>query len=444
MVYVLVVLAVALSTLSFEIVGVLSGTDILIILLTPFLLMGRPDALRVRGVKLIFAMLVVWLLSQMVSDMLNNSLPRDYLRGWANIGMVGFRFAFFVVLIYMRPNAYLVYLGAVALIKIAQDAVSGQLIAFAMPEYWDLVIAGWAMPVLVLFMFLTYSRRPLLSILAPIVYGMAAIVFDARSHGLIAVMAGLILLVVRYSPYIQQQFTFRQWMKLGGVMAVGLGALFLAYVTLGQQGLLGAKAKRELRLAPNPYNPIDVISVARNEVFIAKEAIKDKPLFGHGSWPKNPKYEVLWQQKFGQFVGRRVQDRSERYGEGTIPAHSVIFQAWIWSGTFGVLIWFVVIGQFFVLFRFFSLRRWNPYTPIIMLIMAYTAWHLFFSPYGYARGFWPPAMAFCLVLRHYIQMGEAQAAHVMLTQQSAAAAGGDDEADDAEGTWTSPHLPAPT
>jgi hypothetical protein len=79
----------------------------------------------------------------------------------------------------------------------------------------------------------------------------------------------------------------------------------------------------------------------------------------------------------------RTQEEMGRYINQTdlIPAHSHIFQAWVWAGMLGAIFWIMILG--FIIKVFIQSNRFPNNLYIFVIFFSIGAiWDIFFSPFG--------------------------------------------------------------
>jgi O-antigen ligase len=144
-------------------------------------------------------------------------------------------------------------------------------------------------------------------------------------------------------------------------------------------GFGGQNAQIQLGKASNPYNPFELLYYGRNEVFIAMEAIVDRPFAGYGSYGS-----VSEEQEVELSINQLERDYTGH--EKFIPAHSVVMTAWLWGGILG----FAAILYLFFLFMKMGIRVYKQCTDetiliVIMPLFIGNIWHFLFSPFGHLR-----------------------------------------------------------
>lgn len=372
----------------FTLVGQISVSELLVAFTSPVVIGRRFQALALPFARSIMILGVLWLFSQMFSDFINGAPPDRFFRGWANIIMIVGAFAFYFCLFIDDSRRLLWFLAGLVPAGLYQAFVVQEEAApmgiSEHTEFWDLWVAPWAGPMMVLVSALLWKRSHKLTVVAMMVYGFFAIVGGARSHGLVFILAGAIAFYTSWAGRSRFRISPAVLFRAAFVVIPITGILFVAYVTLGLQGTLGEKTEYELRAVQQPYNPVSVIMKSRGELYVSIIAIRDKPLLGHGSWAPAGKYEAM------------ATEPGKRLKSNIIPTHSTVFGAWVFGGVLGAVFWvwvFVVICR--MVYRAPTFAA-DIYVPILCFLVTASLWNFLFSPFSFARFQWPMLMAGCL------------------------------------------------
>lgn len=392
-------------TLSMVIPVALVGTfrlgEILVLALYPFYFRQILKALRNREVFFLVCLGVLWFSSQLLSDLYNATTMRNYLRGLGSIVLTMSTFLFFCGL-YNRD--YRNHLGTL------MGACAGGILSASLlyrfdgnnqgyiENLWDFYVSGWAHPAFALFAFLFYRSHPWLVFPLGVAYGILANMYGGRSDGLVVLVSTLFLFYIwikTSKSNRQLRFSLRSGFLLSAVLLV---PLFMLYVTYAQSGMLGRAAKTQIDLAKNPYNPIEVLLLARNESVIALDAIYEKPILGHGSWANPSHLRRLYLLKMREIYGAAAP---KALVQDILPVHSVLLGAWVFSGLAGFIFWVYVIYRTYFLSNQLLLNGSLAMVAIAVVYLPYFSWHVLFSPNAFARFSWPMSMAFLIFSNHF-------------------------------------------
>lgn len=381
-----------------QLVGTIRLSELMTIAVFPFRLKAIERALRDTRVLQLTLLGLLWLASQVASDLHNEVTSYNMARGCANIVVILVSFLVFASIYRDSPRAHIGYLwGSVVsgALVIVLPASSGQLSFIVDDQLWDRYVASWGLSAFALFAVYWIRRRPRLVVTIGIAYGLAGIALGGRSNGLIG-LAGAMLLAYA-SQTMKSSARVRRvpsLAKLCSFSAIGLVPTFFVYVHLGLAGELGSLTQRQLRQAPNPYNPIYVILTARTEGPVTLHAIWDKPLLGHGSWAYSRKYDLLYEENQFAMTGHRITYNNKHH---VIPCHSTILGAWLFGGVAGFFFWMYAVHLIVMRARLMIMYGNDLARVVACVFLPYTIWHVLFSPMGFARFAWPANMAFLLL-----------------------------------------------
>ena len=360
--------------------GTFYGQDAAAILLLPILARGRSSTGLLRRASFFFAQIALWLLGQIITDLVRGTPFADYSRGWSKIVFFSLQFAVLWLLLSRSPRLVAVYgLGLGVAYVLRAYTLSG-----AEAEYpWKFGLgAGIAMigasggDLL--------SRRGRALVLAPVALvaaaGLLALYHDARStFGIAALCAGYVFVLARVFSKDQRKEPMN---PARFAMLAFLGVVFchlaiLGYSTLALNGDLGEAAKRKYE--DQARGDINIIQAGRVESLVSTVAIADSPVLGHGSWARNVGYVRLLAKKRAE-LGIPDVSGSEGYSD-LIPSHSHILGAWVEAGIAGAIFWaWVLILCAGALYRVHFL----PATAHATIVFsAFTLlWDVMFSPFG--------------------------------------------------------------
>lgn len=379
-----------------NLIGTFRLGELLVLTLYPFYMKQILKAIRNREVLAIVGLGVLWFISQGLSDLYNSTTMKNSLRGMGSIFLTMTTFLFFCGLYSRNPRQHLgTLLGACA----GGVLSAGLLYRFDgnNPGYaqniWDFYVSGWAHPAFALFAFLFYRSHPWLVFPIGMAYGLVANMYGGRSDGLVVLISTLFFFYL-WLQLTHSRGDLRYSMRSGLMLcALLLVPLFLLYVIYAQSGTLGKSAKVQIDLAKNPYNPIEVLLLARNESVIALDAIYEKPILGHGSWANPGHLRRLYLLKMREIYGASAP---KKVVQDILPVHSVLLGAWVFGGLTGFAFWVYVIFRTFYLSNQLLITGSIDMTAIAVVYVPYFCWHVLFSPNAFARFSWPMSMAFLI------------------------------------------------
>lgn len=375
------------SGLSVRMVGDVFVGELAVLVLVPVALLKSHTAPLNRALKILVLLGIVWLVGQVLTDVIRVSTPADYLRGWANI--VIFLVDVFVIyrLVYQQPTRALLLIVSFAL---------GQLIGLLVNPTADQLIDPWkfgvATPLALLALCLTvwWSRRRGRAVPTHVQVALLVGLFavnllkDYRSEaGICGVVVTIVLMArllrrrVDPSPRTRGLGTARTAVVLLGMAATAM-LVITAYSAAAQDGLLGADAQAKYYLEYQPG--LAILIGGRGEILVSSQAIIDSPIVGHGSWAQDAKYVAI-----------AAVVRSEGYSvvllppnspdSQLIPSHSHLFGAWVEAGILGAVFWLYTL-----VFVARSVPRIAASLSSLLPLCAYFAvhlsWDILFSPFS--------------------------------------------------------------
>jgi O-antigen ligase len=355
-----------------QVIGVLSGTDILLLLAFPLVVLRNLRLLRQRHVFMILLLGIGWFISQVITDLIRDTPPVDFLRGWSKIGLTLTHFTTIYLLTYRSRRRFLLF---------GFGFIAGQLLTlrinpgvFFAASPWKF---GYCGPVTLVVFLLTstlpyFRRRKMLVLLAAVAIALINLFMGARGVALISLLAGIYAFFLRRAGAVRLRGS-RLLFTLGVVLLSGW--IFMSFYSyLAQSGELGATAQSQYETQGSGEG--GVLLGGRSEILSSAMAIFDSPIIGHGSWARDPKYKFILEERRRELGYARVGVMSD----DLIPTHSHIFGAWVEAGVMGAVFWFYI---FCIVLRIMMKAPGSePILPICIFVSIAMLWNIFFSPYG--------------------------------------------------------------
>jgi hypothetical protein len=322
----------------------------------------------------------LWLISQIVTDIVRHSAFADYTRGWSMIGLTLIGFVVLYTLLYERPRRFVLFGWGLVAGSVLTFIISPNDLALGGP--WKF---GFSFPVnLALFLLISSEKsRGLWPIALSGLMGVIDIVLGTRSQGEACLVAAFYLFATRL---LNAKRKAGSRMKAGTILALvtslilGVAGTSWAYQYAATAGILGKEAKDKYEQESS--GKYGLLIGGRPDLLGALPAIYDSPIIGHGSWARDWTY-LKAEEEALHLLGYQgaVAMTREDYIEATIPAHSYLLQAWVWAGIVGAVFWAWV----FVFSARTFMRIYPPTTPLLPLF-AFVAlsllWEILFSPFG--------------------------------------------------------------
>tara|TARA_R110002020_G_scaffold144769_1_gene317927 strand:- start:1607 stop:2857 length:1251 start_codon:yes stop_codon:yes gene_type:complete len=353
---------------------------------------------KIPTLRKVLLYLFIYLVSQILSDIVNHTELRDSLRGCSNIIITGILFFFYVkyfnksytliVPFIIGQSASLIlefYLSSVSFLS--QDFTKFTLIPFlsyfVLLYCWFLLKKGANSIIIVYFILISF--------------GLISFYFDSRANG----MFFLLTFIIFYKRDNIVKFKLRKVIPYSIAIILIFQLLYSLYIYQSLQGyFVSDRSLYQLERIENPYNPIELLKTGRSETFVAISAIADKPYFGHGSWAKDKtgKYTTELLELHDDSGKLNNPEFMDNFSE-IIPSHSIIFGAWMNAGVLAFLSIFMIM-IIFIKSGFKALKYSINYTHILPLLIYLTIlgiWAILFSPLPYLRVGLMFSLAFSIV-----------------------------------------------
>jgi len=317
---------------------------------------------------------ILWLISQIISDIINESLPIDSYRGIAKIVITIMSFYVFYKINLKFKYGLIKLLTYVILIQIIYFIIS--INSFKDLEYFWKMGLGIAVTLicLIYFNFKNDTQNNNFFIIILTIISILSLYFGTRYLFLLNILSTFFIFLSINSKdknlfKIDQKKIFITFIFILVVISIFQFILYsnilpenLTLKTLSQQGKYG------------------LLIGGRSDLIAGIKAISDSPIFGHGSWAKDCFYsDYLKDFLFYNEYSKIFTDKN-----CLIPGHSIILEAWIYSGFIGFVFWlyilFLIIGKIR-----YNFSQSNKFTTTLIFLNLLVFWHLFLSPYGGIR-----------------------------------------------------------
>ena len=356
---------------SIDFIGKLYVSQI-IIMITFFILFFKNNKEFNIYNKTIFILAFLWLINQIISDIFNESVYRDYARGNIKIILTIFAFYVFDRFSNLKKDSLLIIIFWIFTISELYDLFRLNSSNFA--SIWKFGL-GITVTFLVLFIdhFTEQKRKKLTGI----------IIFLIGVFSLLVGTRYLFLFNTITCFFLFQNLIFKNPNKKKLIFSfIGFGTLFFSMISIYnysmKSGLLDQNfTSKTLRQSSGDYG---VFLGGRHEILSSYKAIIDAPIIGHGSWAKNCEYIDYLNTQLYKLNYNIVRE----YGDCQIPAHSVILESWVNSGIFGFIFWLYILRLLVIKFKNIVLNS-STTDPIFIFIITMCFWDILFSPYGSNR-----------------------------------------------------------
>jgi hypothetical protein len=375
-IYLFCLLLPILGAFRFNIVGELNFAEPLVLVLAVvFLRSFITSWYREPVVRQITWLALLWLASQVGTDIFRGIDQIDYLRGWFRI----------VVLI----ASYIVCSVVVgANLDRALFVIFGVMIQPIVNYYYyqpDIPFYKFVLGFFVsLFAFLVArifsGHRHWWPAIFPLAAAVIALFLNCRS------LAGITLSAAAYYSFlgmglIKNDSGWKSRALFAGVWAAVALAMIQVYTALAGAGHLSEDAVEKYENQVDYAGHFSLLA-GRSEVLFSGPKIMQSPIVGWGSWVKDSVYVGERAEALGMDAARAIAETG-----GIIPSHSHLMGSWLEAGIFGGLFWAVVlfyIGKILVSGSLSLIQQW---AGVIALVLIIIGWDIMFSPFGGERRF---------------------------------------------------------
>lgn len=381
-------------------VGQMTLSEVIVALSLPFLsylkLIRKYSLLKV--VVIGFSVLF---LAQVLSDILNHSAAKDFSRGLALILFSVFSTFFLLTQFSKQSSNILFFVFLIFIIQLFFGYDGGGIETLEVGDNYFKFRFAPALNMLTMFVSCLYWARNQKKIATLILFFNAfiLIIFAARSYGLIYIIAGILLYLKTKSIKINTK-------KLLYYVLLLIIVLYVLYIFYANQvvyhGFGGLNSKKQFSMMTNIYNPFELLIYGRTDFFVTLQAISNNPVWGYGSWAKDPggKYTALLNVLSGGLLS---------VDTGYIPIHSVFIGTWATAGLIG---FFATLYVFVNLFkRFFVIYKYTGFVGNLPLIIALTVdmfWAYLFSPLSLLRTGFPLFAAIIIIEYNKIEKSKSE------------------------------------
>ena len=398
-----------------QVVASLSITEIIVLMVSPFLFFKTFQRMKQDGVSPFFVLSLLVILGCIVATVANHTPLQYALRGLAVTSIVSCSIIFSHWILRRDPGGFKWYVLMMPVSAVLSTFFFKQSVEVSMlgesaeeimsgPIYWitrlqPLILAptkGW------------YLQTPwIISIVAPLLLSVFSILtsISGRAAALSALGFCALIIIGGKSRRSISRLSRNFWkLCFFGVLLVG--AMYFAYKFSASQGWLGedAQKKYEIQTEGGTGGIGRLILGGRGTSFIGLLACRDKPIIGWGPWAMDENgYAEEFITKYGtledvqEMVSTLEWQRSHGVTSRMLSCHAYITEFWAWYGIWGLVFWLYII---FVLLRYLkqdvaAVPQWYAWLACSIPGMF---WGIFFSPFADRVGI-PLFIVACLMAR---------------------------------------------
>ncbi len=374
-----------ISPFTIRIVGNLPVGEVAFLVILPLLLIVRKARAFGGRRNIVLALISLWLVGQIITDVYRHTDRYDWMRGQATIAFFLIDFICLAILTRDSPVRKVEFLMAFSIGTILTIRYQP---TEMMSDYpWKF---GYALPITIfLLSAASYFYRSRAYPVVLTLFGMLIffnLVFNYRSEILflfvtVVLVAPLLPERVGRIRLLPRQNSMARVFVLAGlaVLGSGLAIVVIGYVT--SSGFLGQQAQKKNQ--SQLQSKQGLLLSGRPEILVSSQAVLDSPILGHGSWAKDPQYAEMLHDLEVRYGMTNIDDMDYVLEEtnGLIPAHSHIMGAWVFAGIAGVPIWIYLFLITVKAITQIYLRR-PTLTPLYGWLFVSLLWAILFSPFG--------------------------------------------------------------
>lgn len=377
------VIALGLSdAISVHLIGDLPVTEFLGAVALPFLIAADKKVFTRPDTRRILLLAGLWIVSQIISDMVNESPMQSRLKGLARVLFFTLDFSVFSALI--GRNTKRIVLLALSL----ATAQMTRLPSFGLgldSTSWKFGESAAVSVVLMLFgSYLCYKRRYVLFLACTVPLMLVNFHEGYRSQIAVDLVAIGVTLPIFLGPPRIGGGNVNNKYRIVPLLLISFGCVWMSQkaISLGlQYGYFDDILQQKFEAQSG--GELGVLIGARPEIPVALRAIADAPIFGHGSYAVDPKYQFLLQD-FQYKYGYSGSDDPADIADPGIPTHSHLTMSWVEGGVLASFLFFYILYLIVRAIVIISAER-PPLAPFYAFVFITYGWDILFSPFGYDR-----------------------------------------------------------
>jgi hypothetical protein len=383
----------AASLYSINLVGSLPGSEVLLFALLPLLLLSHGSRAFEHQYLRFYMLAGGWLIGTLISDAYNGIPLFNRAKGEARVVFFILDFVALAIFLNRKTRRIVIFALSIALVLLVS---SWQFVGDFSLQWKFGFSQGVSIVALLGASYFYAKRRYRLCFLIPVVLAGLNLNYGFRSQlGVHFVSAILILPLFAKAGH--RKGAPDIWRILVLLVLVGAGA-YAADASIKYAARKGffneSQSAKFLGQASGDYG---VLVGGRPETLVAIQAIRDRPIIGHGSFPFEVKYLQL-KQDIQYEHGYSDSDQAEETEAPVIPTHSHLTLAWVEGGILGGICWvYILILTIRSALRLSALRP--QLAPLYSYLLVNFLWDILYSPFGSINRI---RAAFCILLSYSI------------------------------------------
>jgi O-antigen ligase len=365
----------AAGIFSVNLVGSLPGNEVLIFPMLPVILLARGRRAFNREYLWFYVLTGGWLLGTLIADLVNGSSMEVRMKGTARVIFFALDFIALAVLINNKVRRLVIFALSIAFIMYMDSrAFRGEF-----SEQWKFGISQ-SLAIVALWPSCYFYARKRYWICFAISAALAVLNlrYGFRSQLLVVMVSAVMVLPI----FRQEGSTVAQnRLKLVALLAFAGSAAWLSNASIQWAASKGFfDESTQGKFETQSHGDLGVLVGGRPETLVAIQAIIDRPIIGHGSFPYDPKYLQL-EQDIQYRHGYSDNDEANEELIPVIPTHSHLTMAWVESGILGGILWIYIMILIMRSLLYLSASRPNM-APLYSYFMVSFIWDILYSPFG--------------------------------------------------------------
>lgn len=367
------------ATLVLKVIGSLPVSEMFLLPAFPILILISGRRLRMPLFWRILALLLVWQIGELLSDLYRQTAMYDWLRGSANIAFFVVDYCCLAILLAGNRRRQVLFIASLAVGSIMHAFLVP---AITLGDSWKWGYC-WGASVLAALLGGYFYRRSRYGLVLALMTAIIAVdLLDNYRSAMLTTLVSTVLVV----PIVPERVSSLRLLPRAGsvgrsvvlilmtVLGGGIATTLVHWVT--HSGLLSQPMEQKNEMQENAQGGL--LLGGRAEIFVSARAVLASPILGYGSWAKDPFYAEMYNQIEAEQTGAAPQPLA---GDDLIPSHSHLMGTWVYDGILGAICWAYI---------FWLNARAVLYAPIMQsaLVPAYAlllvnfGWAILFSPLG--------------------------------------------------------------
>jgi hypothetical protein len=367
-----------------QLIGSLPYNELLLLPMLPFLLMKYGARAFRREYLWFYVFLGGWLFATVFGDIYNGNYWISRLKGVARVVFFGLDFIVLAILIDRKQRGFIAFALGLAVAEymnsrtFAEDPLtqwkfgSAEAVSFV-----GLIIASYF-----------YSKKRY-----TICFGIGialsllnlARAFRSEVAEILVPMALILPILENKGGGVKSKA--QEISRILLILVLGGGTAYLSNAAVKYGALHGWFPEAiQAKFLAQESGKLGVLVGGRPETLVAIQAIRDRPIIGHGSFAPGGEYILLEHEltyKYG-YTETEIGDPNE---EGGIPTHSHLTMAWVENGILGGAFWiYIIVLSVRGIMRLIVLRP--PLAPLYGFCLVSFIWDIFYTPMGAIDRMW--------------------------------------------------------